>query len=252
MGELYDVELYRLTHYGNPGDVSYYRAACKGAKHILELGCGFGRVLLPLVRAGYSVTGIDLHPGMLAALQTEIAKESQLQSSSISLIEADMRSFELSTRFDRIILPFNGLYCMNEKADISACLHQIRKHLRPNGVFLFDIHILDLDELEYLNSEEWEFLATTYAKDGRRIDIFERRIWQLETQQVVAIYRYVIGQGKHSQEQIYDIPQCYLTPEQCAQLLRDAGFRISQIYGDFYGSAFDQYSPHMVVWAKIN
>ena len=33
---------------------------------LLELGCGTGRLLIPLARAGYAVTGVDLSPEMLA------------------------------------------------------------------------------------------------------------------------------------------------------------------------------------------
>ena len=49
---------------------------------VLELACGTGRVLLPLARAGYEVTGLDLSPHQPAQrgfVQREIAPERRNQ-----------------------------------------------------------------------------------------------------------------------------------------------------------------------------
>jgi tRNA G46 methylase TrmB len=43
-------ELYRLTHRGNPGDVGFYRKLCSGVQSVLELGCGYGRLLAALAQ----------------------------------------------------------------------------------------------------------------------------------------------------------------------------------------------------------
>ena len=39
---------------------------------VLEMGCGTGRLLLPLARAGFEVTGIDTSAAMLASPKTLI------------------------------------------------------------------------------------------------------------------------------------------------------------------------------------
>ena len=44
----YDAELYELLHSGTPGDLAFYRKWCRGADNVLELGCGYGRVLCAL------------------------------------------------------------------------------------------------------------------------------------------------------------------------------------------------------------
>ena len=62
----YDPELYHLLHRGNPGDLRWYRQRCAGAQRILELGCGDGRLLVPLAQDGAQVVGVDASEAMLA------------------------------------------------------------------------------------------------------------------------------------------------------------------------------------------
>jgi len=40
---------------------------------VLEIGCGSGRLLAPLARAGYEVTGVDQSPEMLARAEARSA-----------------------------------------------------------------------------------------------------------------------------------------------------------------------------------
>src|SRR5688572_33255898 len=51
-------------------DVGYYLQLCKTrGGRCLELGCGTGRILLPLLKGGVDIHGIDQSPGMLEELQ---------------------------------------------------------------------------------------------------------------------------------------------------------------------------------------
>ena len=67
--EAYDPYLYDLIHRGHAGDVELYRSACNGARSVLELGCGSGRIAMQLARDGLDVLGIDCHEGMLKRLE---------------------------------------------------------------------------------------------------------------------------------------------------------------------------------------
>src|SRR5437762_12653200 len=62
---------------------------------ILELGCGTGRLAIPLAEAGFAVTGIDRAPAMLA----EARRKAAATRVSVSWHEADMRAFKLGERF---------------------------------------------------------------------------------------------------------------------------------------------------------
>ena len=59
-------ELYALTHRGNRGDLEFYRRTCRGARSVLELGSGYGRVLTVLANAERRVVGLERDPQFLA------------------------------------------------------------------------------------------------------------------------------------------------------------------------------------------
>ncbi len=245
----YNVELYDLTHRGNPGDVLYYIKACRTASQILELGCGQGRILLPLAENGHCITGLDHHPDMITELQRTINQRQDLDFSKIKLVQGDMRTFQIDRQFDRIILPFNGLFCLLHDNETLACFQQVHQHLKPGGSFLFDVYTVDEEELALVDQEAWEPL-TEIHETHRTIEIFERRQWQPETQRVDASYRYRIHEGSEVREEIYTIPQRYLTYSQCRQLLYQARLQITQRYSDFRCSPWEADSYHMLVWAQ--
>lgn len=247
--DLYNVELYHLTHRGNPGDVRFYQKVCRGASNVLELGCGLGRVLLPLARQGLTLTGLDAHPGMINGLQSLIQEADDIPTEQVELVVGDMRSFNLEQTFDRIILPFNGLFCLLHDDDVQSCFHSVRKHLKPGGSFVFDVYVVDEEELALIDPEEWDPI-TTINEERRTIEIFEQRVWQPEVQRVDATYQYRIHEGTEVRTEEYSIPQRYLSFSQCRELLYNAQLHITQCFEDFDGNPIEEDSYHLIVWTQ--
>lgn len=73
----------------------------KDAK-VLELGCGTGRLTIPLAKNGYNITGVDFTSSMLQKAKAKTTKAGL----NIEFIEADMRTLSLSEKFDLIFIPF--------------------------------------------------------------------------------------------------------------------------------------------------
>ena len=98
---------------------------------ILELGCGTGRVLLPLSKSGHTIFGIDNSADMLQFLNQQIPSELQ---PNIYLINGDMTNFNIETQFQLIISPCNTYSTI--AADLRpTMLTRIYQHLAPGGVF---------------------------------------------------------------------------------------------------------------------
>lgn len=246
---LYPPDLYSLTHRGNPGDVSYYLSACRGQTQLLELGCGTGRLTLPLLREGHHITALDLHPGMLQTLEAQAKADDAIDPSKLELLEADMCSFSLAQPFERILLPYNVMYCLLTQEDIIKCLKRVKEHLAPGGTCLFDIYLVDEEALEGIEEDGWEPYAVM-QEDEQTIEIHERRIWDRDTQRVDATYMYCIKEGERWRKEEYTIPQIYLHPHQCLGCLEEAGLFPTQVYGGFRGEPLSEESEHLVVWAK--
>ena len=104
---------------------------------MLELGCGTGRLTRPLAALGFDVVGLDNEPAML-----------DWSAPRVTLVEADMRDFDLSARFALVIIPYNSLQLLPGLDDQRRCFETISRHLAPGGL---------------LGLEVTDFLVTTTA-----------------------------------------------------------------------------------------
>lgn len=89
-----DALFYDYYSTGIPGDVEFYaQEAINAGSPVLEIGCGTGRILIPIAKEGISITGLDRAPSMLAILRNKIATLERETQSRIELVEGDMRDF---------------------------------------------------------------------------------------------------------------------------------------------------------------
>src|SRR4029450_6069466 len=89
------------------GDVAFFVEAAKNAGgSMLEVGCGTGRVLISVARAGVEIVGLDLSQHMLAVCRRKLELESPAGKPRWQLVSGDMRDFDLRRAFSLITLPF--------------------------------------------------------------------------------------------------------------------------------------------------
>jgi SAM-dependent methyltransferase len=103
-------------------------------KNILDLGCGTGGHALPLANLGYRVTGVDRSRHMIEQAQTK-ADERNL---SAEFLLDDIRSVDLRRRFDAVISMFAVMGYQTSNADFFSAIQVARRHLQPDGLFIFD------------------------------------------------------------------------------------------------------------------
>ena len=242
--------LFSLLHTGTPGDLEYYLAQCEGAESVLELGCGYGRFLLPMLERGLSVTGLELDPDMLEYARQMMARVPEAGPVA-RLVEGDMRTFALDCFFDRVLIPFNTLFCLQSDEDVRATLRQVTKHLRPGGKLILDVYHVEAEDLGSEPFEEAkEFLATV---DGHGLvaEVYEGGGWEPSLQQVRVEYEFHIQTPDGEQIVPQVISQHYLYPSQLRALLESAGFEIERWDGDIEGAPFVDESSQLVVVARL-
>jgi SAM-dependent methyltransferase len=230
----YPPRFYDVIHSGNPGDVDFYLAACEGARGVLELGCGSGRVSRALVESGHRVVGIDINPLMVEAA---VAGMSGRGGGSFEGRVADMRSFDLEERFDRIIAPYNVLLCMVKEGDLERCLKRVAGHLFDNGVFACDFYVAPF-EAGSCSGAAAEHLASVEL-DGELVHIFERDISRgsLSRFDVEYIYRRETSEGVV--ESRFFILQRAVRLEELEQTARKVGMNVREVFPDFAGGKVD-------------
>ena len=121
----------------DPAEVAEFVAALAPGGAVLEFGVGTGRLALPLVEAGLSVTGIDASPEMLAQLQARPGAE------KITVIEGDFITVDAGGPYDVVLIAFSTLFLVPSQEGQLACLANARAHLRPGGTVVIEAFVPD-------------------------------------------------------------------------------------------------------------
>jgi ubiquinone/menaquinone biosynthesis C-methylase UbiE len=243
--------------HGSNVDVAFWIALRErlGARRVLELGCGSGRVTLPLARAGaaqgVTIIGLDLSSAMLDGARTKLASEPAEVMAAVRLVEGDMRSFALDERFDLIFVPFNTLGHLHAIDDQIACLTTARRHLAPGGRFAAEVTQLGLDELHRGVAEPDRLFvhdATTDPATGERLVRHRRYRYRRDTQ--TADSHFVeerLTTGGDVIVQTADLRLHVYFPRELELLFRLAGYQIEAAYGDYAFGPFTAASEYLTM-----
>lgn len=256
---MYQPDLYdAVTPASFAGDVEWYRRRAREAGGpVLELGAGTGRITLPLAQDGVVVHAVDADGRMLGALRSKLASEPADVRDRITLVEADMRSFELSERFALVIAPFRAFLHNVTEEDQLACLTRVREHLRPGGVFMFNVFH---PSLEFMSQNAgaltgvWRARGVFERPDGgyvvrsesNRYDTVHRRVHSLHRYEEYGDDAVLIRTSLHRLE------LAYLYPADIERLLTRAGFTSIHIAGGFDGRPFSHDMDELVIEARLS
>jgi ubiquinone/menaquinone biosynthesis C-methylase UbiE len=131
---------YDLDFEGYDDDASFYaRLAEYHGPRILELGCGTGRIAVPLAREGLQVVGIDVSERMLDAARRRLGTPGDAGVGSLELVRDDVRTLDLGREFDVVCAPLGTLQHMETLDDIVSTLTCMARHLAPDGVGVVDL-----------------------------------------------------------------------------------------------------------------
>ncbi len=135
--ETYDVA---TTEVPGGDDVGFLRGLAEEVGGpVLELGCGTGRVAIPLAEAGLRVVGLDRSPHMLATAEAKRRALPPAVRRRIEFIEGDMTDFSLGRRFGLAFAAFRVFMSLPDPDAQRACLAAVRRHLRPGGLVVLDL-----------------------------------------------------------------------------------------------------------------
>ncbi len=145
LARLYDVDLLE-----DPGDVDLYLAlASRTGGPILEMAAGSGRVAVPLAKAGYDVTLVDIDPSMLARAGAAADRLGPKVRARLDLQEQDLLGLSLpgGARFRLAILALNSLLLLGSRQMQKQALETMARHLVPGGLAVVDVWLPSAEEL---------------------------------------------------------------------------------------------------------
>ncbi|HUF07465.1 MAG TPA: methyltransferase domain-containing protein [Candidatus Binatia bacterium] len=120
-----------------PEELAYYRAAIERfGQPALDLACGTGRLLVPLLREGLDVDGADISADMLSRAR----KLAAVDGLTPALYEQSMHELDLPRRY-RTIYCCGSLGIGMSRAQVRQAIGRIFDHLEPGGGLVFDVDL---------------------------------------------------------------------------------------------------------------
>lgn len=243
-----DAQLYSLTHRGNPGDVEHYVDVCRGAASVLELGSGYGRMLQALAEPKRTLLGLELDESLLALGREAVAGLPAAKRRGVTLVQGDMQRIALGRRFQRVLLPYNALYCLLSLRAVERCFRGVHAALEPGGLFAFDIWNADRLGDDGLAPSDDEQALTAFDHAGRRWVAFERCRRARAAGRLDVTYDYVPSGRGARRSQV--VRQRYYRSAELFALLSKCGFALVSKLGNFSGARFNERAARLVVVAR--
>ncbi len=236
---------YDFYETGLPGDELFYvEQGLRAGSPVLELGCGTGRTLLPMAEAGLTVTGLDLSPYMLEVARRKLADWSPaIPEARVTLVQGDMRDFNLRGRFKLITAPFRAFMHLLTAEDQREALLNVRNHLTAGGRWVFNVFDPRPDMLAEVGAQagivrkDSEFVD---ERTGHRVMVSYTRQYHPLSQIVEQVFILdELDEGGHVVSRSYSPLTFRVTfRHEMQYLLELCGFRAEELFGDFGGGPF--------------
>ena len=227
-------------------DVPFWRRiAAAQSGRVLELGCGTGRITVPVARAGARIVGIDRSAPMLARGRQRLRRARLTQA---SLVRGDIRHLPFRRRpgFSLVMAPYGILQSLTREKDLRATIDAVHGVLRRGGLFAVDL-VPDLprwaeyDRRTSLSGSRGRGTRLTLIESvrqdtGRRLTIFD--------------HEYVERRGRTRRVHRFSLTFRTLSVPQMSRRLEKSGFRIKAALGDYLGGPWDSRSDVWVLLAE--
>jgi ubiquinone/menaquinone biosynthesis C-methylase UbiE len=233
-------------------DVPFWRRLAALARgRVLELGCGTGRVSMPLARAGIKLVGIDRSAPMLARATARTPRTSGTSRTSRtslipSFVRGDVRALPFARRgFAMVLAPYGILQSLVRERDLVAALESVARVLRRGGTFGIDL-VPDVPQWrEYANRAQLRGRAGT-----AHLTLIESVRQDPKRHLTTFEQRYIVRRGQRTTEHPFALTFRTLSVRQMTRRLERAGFAVETVLGDYRGRPWDARADVWIILAK--
>jgi SAM-dependent methyltransferase len=225
-GAYYDL-LYRDKDYTGEADyvARTLRAADPTARTVLEFGSGTGRHGRLLADRGFHVLGVERSDAMVSTAQRSAVEGASPSNGRFDCRQGDIRTIEIGRHFDVVLSLFHVVSYQTGNADLQRTFANAARHLRPRGLFLFDV---------------WHGPAVLSERPSVRIKRVEdeaTQLWRLaeptlDTNASTVSVRYTVLAGSKSDGRLTTFEEehrmRYLFPADIDLLAQHAGFDVER------------------------
>ena len=219
-------------------------------KHILEVACGSGRMLVPFAKAGHFVHGFDSDDAMLSRIESKVQGIEQ-----ISWEKADAFRESWGKDYDVVVVAANFLFNIvsdqNYEEAQALIIEKSAQALAQGGYLYIDYNYT-------LHPEYWfEFQAERVIWQGQdskgnfgKMSLLDST-YDRQTNYIrfKRLYELELDDGRHIQKEII-CEKHFLLLDQLMQWLEAAGFEVEKIYGDYMKNSISENTNKAIVWAR--
>jgi ubiquinone/menaquinone biosynthesis C-methylase UbiE len=216
-------------------DVRFWqRLAAAASGPVLELGCGTGRITMPIARDGTSVTGIDRSAPMLARARAKHAR--RRDAARVDFVRGDIRRLPFRTRrFGLVMAPCGILQSLIRERDLAETLASVARVLKRGGRFGIDL-VPDLPAWSEYRARQT--LSGTLAR-GVRVSLVESVRQDRRRKLTIFEQLYTTARRGARREHRFSLTFRTLSVPQMTRRLEKAGFRVDAVLGDYRGGPWD-------------
>src|SRR5262249_14457826 len=239
-------------------DVAFWRhVAARATGPVLELGCGTGRVSVPMARAGVDIVGVDRSAPMLDRARQRVARAWRHRASATSdepsavnhqpsFVRADIRDLPFASgSFPMVLAPYGILQSLIRPRDLTATLSSVARVIRAGGTFGIDL-VPDVPKWrEYRNR-----VQLRGESNGARLTLIESVAQDRRRHLTMFEQRYIEQRAGEVREHRFDLTFRTLSVPAMSRQLERAGFSVDALLGDYHGRPWDERADVWIILAK--
>jgi ubiquinone/menaquinone biosynthesis C-methylase UbiE len=228
-------------------DIAFWRRIALGTDgRALELGCGTGRVAMPIARAGRALVGVDRSDAMLARARRRVNR-ARLQR-RLRLVRGDIRHLPFPDRsFALVMAPYGILQSLLVERDLKQTLESVARVLARKGLFGLEL-VADLPAWDEYSKRV--SLRGKRGANGSPITLLE----SVTQDRVKGITRFeqefVEGRGRSARRRTFSLAFRTVTVPQMAKRLENAGLEVEALLGDYQGGPWDLRAEAWIILAR--
>lgn len=213
---------------------------------VLELGCGTGRVTMPLAHEGVRIVGVDRSGEMLVRASRRVRR--QRRGVRPLLVRADIRALPLRDgTVPMVMAPYGILQSLTRERDLAATLQDVARVVVPDGIFALEL-VADLPAWgEYSRRVS---LRGQRTPGGSRITLIESVRQDRVRGLTIFDQEFVERRGRTTRRRAFALTFRTLSVPQMSRRLARAGFRVEAVLGDYDGGPWHRDADAWIIVAR--
>jgi SAM-dependent methyltransferase len=227
-------------------DVQFWtRLAAAQTGPALELGCGTGRIALPVVKAGTPLVGIDRSTAMLARARRRLRRAGCEHGAT--LVRGDIRALPFRRRrFALVMAPYGILQSLTCERDLLATLSSVAGALRRDGLFGIDL-VPDLPRWS-----EYRGRISLRGRRGPKTTVTLIESVRQDPRRCLTMFDQEFVERRGTARHVHRFALTFRTigVPQMTRRLERAGFTVEAVLGDYQGGPWDERADVWVILAR--